>query len=55
MVSLFVSQQADGTWGKSNVYAPPTRRWFFDPNFLQTPPPGTLQSTTYSRGRWVRY
>lgn len=55
MVCLFVSQQANGIWGASNVYSPPTRRWFFDDNFLVNPPPGTLQSTTYSRGRWVRY
>ena len=55
MVCLFVSQQGSGTWGKSNVYSPPTRRWFFDDNFLVKPPPGTLQSTTYARGRWVRY
>lgn len=55
MVSLFISQQGNGTWGQSNVYSPPARRWFFDNNFLQNPPPGTLQSTTYSRGRWVRY
>ena len=55
MVCLFVSQQGNGAWGNSNVYSPPTRRWFFDQNFLQSPPPGTLQSTTYSRGRWVRY
>ena len=55
MVSLFQSQQGNGTWGKSNVYSPPTRRWFFDDNFLLKPPPGTLQSTTYSRGRWARF
>jgi len=55
MVCLFVSQQGTGSWGKSNVYSAPTRRWFFDDNFLLKPPPGTLQSTTYSRGRWVRY
>ena len=55
MVSLFASRQGNGTWGKSNVYSPPTRRWFFDQNFLVKPPPGTLQSTTYSRGRWVKY
>ena len=52
MVSLFKSQQGIGTWGKANVYSPPTRRWFFDPNFIQKPPPGTLQATSYSRGRW---
>ncbi len=55
MVCLFDSKQANGAWGASNVYSPPTRRWYFDQNFLLNPPPGTLQSTTYSRGRWVRY
>ena len=55
MVCLFESKQGNGSWGASNVYSPPTRRWFFDENFLLKPPPGTLQSTTYSRGRWVRY
>ncbi len=55
MVCLFASKQGNGSWGASNVYSPPTRRWFFDDNFLLKPPPGTLQSTTYSRGRWVRY
>ena len=55
MVCLFASKQGNGSWGASNVYSPPTRRWFFDENFLLKPPPGTLQSTTYSRGRWVRY
>ena len=55
MVCLFTSKEGNGSWGASNVYSPPTRRWFFDENFLLKPPPGTLQSTTYSRGRWVRY
>ena len=55
MVCLFASKQGNGSWGASNVYSPPTRQWFFDENFLLKPPPGTLQSTTYSRGRWVRY
>ena len=55
MVCLVASKQGNGSWGASNVYSPPTRQWFFDENFLLKPPPGTLQSTTYSRGRWVRY
>ncbi len=55
MVCLFASKQGNGSWGASNVYGAPTRRWFFDENFLMQPPPGTLQSTSYSRGRWVRY
>jgi hypothetical protein len=55
MVCLFNSKQGNGEWGAANVYGAPTRRWFFDQNFLLKPPPGMLQSTTYSRGRWVRY
>jgi hypothetical protein len=52
MVCMFRSLQAKGPWGNSNVYQPPNRRWFFDTNFLSNPPPGTLTSVTYSRGRW---
>ena len=55
MVALFPSKQGKGPWGSANVYAIPTRRWFFDSNFIQNPPPGTLQAVTYSRGRWIRY
>jgi hypothetical protein len=54
MVSFFISKQANGVWGSANVYSPPARRWFFDSNFIQSPPPGTLHSFTYSRGRWSR-
>ena len=54
MCELYDSKHFTGTYGKANVYSPPNRRWFFDDNFLSTPPPGNLRSTTYTRGRWVR-
>lgn len=54
MCELYASQHFTGTYGKSNVYGAPNRRWFFDNNFLQTPPPGNLRSTGYIRGRWIR-
>ncbi len=54
MCELYASQHFTGTYGKGNVYSPPNRRWFFDTNFLLTPPPGNLRSTGYIRGRWIR-
>ena len=54
MCELYASTHFTGTYGKSNVYSPPNRRWYFDTNFLTTPPPGNLRSTTYTRGRWIR-
>ena len=54
MCELYASQHFTGTYGKSNVYGAPNRRWFFDNNFLSTPPPGNLRSTGYIRGRWIR-
>ena len=53
MCELYASKHFTGTYGKGNVYSPPNRRWYFDNNFLTTPPPGNLRSTTYTRGRWV--
>ena len=55
MVQTFNSQQFDGIFETSNVYNAPGRKWSFDNLFLTSPPPGTLQSITYSRGRWERF
>jgi hypothetical protein len=52
MVELYQSQQSTGEWGKSNVYSPPTRRWYFDTNFKVKPPPGSLMLYSYTKGRW---
>jgi hypothetical protein len=54
MCELYASTHFTGTYGKSNVYSPPNRLWYFENSFLTSPPPGNLRSTTYTRGRWVR-
>jgi hypothetical protein len=52
MVELFPSKQAVGAWGAANVYNPPTRKWYFDTNFMATPPPGSLITTDYIKQKW---
>ena len=52
MIELYQSHQAIGKWGASNVYNPPNRAWYFDTNFVSTPPPGVLASFDYRRSRW---
>jgi hypothetical protein len=39
MIQLDNSQQAIGHFGSGNVYSPPNRAWYFDTNFVATPPP----------------
>ncbi len=53
MVELYKSQQNIGVWGKSNVYSPPTREWFFDTNFRRDTPPGSPLVFTYKKGKWA--
>ncbi|MEI7819318.1 MAG: hypothetical protein WCK55_00240 [Verrucomicrobiota bacterium] len=55
MVELFQSQTFTGAWGLGNIYAPPTRRWNFDNNFLNNGPPGSLICVVYSRGTWSKF
>jgi hypothetical protein len=52
MIQLYQSEQAIGHWGSSNVYSPPNRAWYFDTNFVSSPPPGLLASFNYRRSRW---
>ena len=52
MIELYKSQQAIGHWASANVYSPPNRAWYFDTNFIATPPPGLLASYNYRRSRW---
>lgn len=52
MVCLYDSAQGTGIWGKSNVYVPPTRRWYFDTALRQKPPPGKLTTVNYLKDRW---
>lgn len=52
MLALFESEQFNGGWGHGNVYGAPRRFWYFDVDFLENSPPGTLEAITYNRGRW---
>jgi hypothetical protein len=52
MIQLYQSQQAIGHWGANNVYDAPNRAWYFDSNFVASPPPGLLASFNYNRSRW---
>ena len=54
MIQTFNSQQFDGIFDTGNIYSPPGRKWGFDSQFLTQQPPGTLQSVSFSRGRWER-
>ena len=55
MVELFQSQVFTGAWALGNVYSPPTRRWNFDNNFLNSAPPGSLICVVYCRGSWSKF
>ena len=52
MIELYQSKQAIGHWGAGNVYSPPNRAWYFDTNFISSPPPGLLVSYNYRHSRW---
>ncbi len=54
MVELYQSQQATGIWGKSNVYSPPLREWFFDTDFQTNTPPGSIMIVNYMKQRWFQ-
>ncbi len=54
MVELFHSKHFTGRWGKSNVYDPPRRKWYFDRKFYTSPPPGSLQLVSYAKLRWYQ-
>ena len=55
MVELFTSANFTGAWQLGAVYAPPTRCFNFDANFDTTPPPGSLDAVSVTRGTWARY
>jgi hypothetical protein len=55
MVEIYHSGQAKGTWGKSNVYNPPTEYFYYDANFQSTSPPGNLVLASYlQQQRWYQ-
>lgn len=55
MVKMFPSQFATNAWGKSDVYAPPKRKWAYDTNFEDATklPPLTPSLLTVIRGKWA--
>jgi hypothetical protein len=55
MVELFQSKVFTGKWDTGNIYVPPTRRWNFDTNFTNNPPPGSLEAVAITRGSWVKF
>jgi hypothetical protein len=53
MVELYKSQQATGEWtNRTSVYSPPVRQWYFDNNFKVKPPPGSIMTFSYVKGKW---
>lgn len=54
MVELFRSEIFTGKWDTGNIYSPPKRRWNYDTLFNSTPPPGSVDAITTSRGPWAR-
>jgi hypothetical protein len=52
IVQLWNSAQSIGKWGKSNVYSPPVRHWYFDEALRTNPPPGNLELVNYYKNRW---
>lgn len=55
MVQLYQSKTFTGRWTTNNIYRPPNRCWNFDTNFRNSPPPGTLDAASWSRGTWAKY
>ena len=54
MVKMFPSLYATNAWGKSDVYAPPARKWAFDLSFNDATklPPLTPSLVKVFRGQW---
>lgn len=55
MVELFQSKTFTGEWDTGVIYRPPNRRFNFDTNFTTTPPPGTLNASSWCRGSWAKF
>ncbi len=54
LVEAYRSETFKGLWQTGNVYYWPERKWNFDVNFLNNPPPGVPSGLQFSRGRWER-
>ena len=55
MVELYESKTYTGRWDTGVIYRPPNRCWNFDTNYRNSPPPGTLDAASWSRGTWAKY
>jgi hypothetical protein len=55
MIELFTSKIATGEWDTGSIYSPPNRNWNFDSQFIDNPPPGSLDAVTISRGSLARF
>lgn len=55
MIELFTSQIATGEWDTGSIYIPPNRVWNFDSNFVNNPPPGSLDAVSMGRGSLARF
>ena len=55
MIELFTSQVNVGEWDTGAIYAPPIRVWDFDSNFVDNPPPGSLDAVSIGRGALARF
>jgi hypothetical protein len=53
MVQLYDSKVFKTPW-TPYIYGAPKRLWYFENRFLNDPPPGPLEFTEYSRGRFYR-
>lgn len=55
MIELFTSQVNIGEWDTGAIYVPPRRVWNFDDNFVNNPPPGSLDAVSIGRGALARF
>lgn len=55
MVQLYQSKVFTARWDTGTIYRPPVRCWNFDTNYRSSPPPGTLDAASWSRGSWAKY
>lgn len=55
MIELFTSKVAIGEWDTDPIYLPPNRVWGFDDNFVDNPPPGSLDAVSVRRGALARF
>ena len=55
MVQLYQSKTFAARWDTGVIYRAPIRCWNFDTNFRSSPPPGTLDAASWTRGSWAKY